>query len=238
MKTYQLILALLMSTLLLLGCSKPEREPGAVSGTPSTIEKTADQPSEIARRAGEISQALVEKTVDKTIEVTGMTPEKVEKAKAAMTKTTDRAVIETEVLVAKTEAAAKKVSQQVAEKTAAVEKAAVEKSTAALDKAETALEKATGTSTPAAPAAKTAPAPKAPETVTLENKKGKITLPHKKHAATFACALCHGDATSGPFDLGQEKGHTLCKGCHQEKGGPTACTGCHEKKAVKAVEGC
>jgi hypothetical protein len=41
------------------------------------------------------------------------------------------------------------------------------------------------------------------------------------------------------MELGQEKGHALCQGCHKEKGaGPTTCSGCHEKKAIKAVEGC
>lgn len=237
MKTYQLALTSLVSALLLLGCSKPEREPATSTGNQPAIEKTAERASELAQKAGEISQAVVGKAVDKTIEVTGLT-EKTEKAKAALTKTTERATLEAEIMAAKTEAAAQRVSEKLAEKGAVVKEAAEKKTAVALDKAETLVEKAREASAPAAPAADKATQVNIPETVDLENKKGKITLPHKKHAATVACAHCHGDAAPAPFQLGQAKGHTLCKGCHAEKGGPTACEGCHEKKPVKAVEGC
>lgn len=71
----------------------------------------------------------------------------------------------------------------------------------------------------------------APETVTLDNKQGPITLPHKKHADAHGCAACHGDQKPGPMDLGKEKGHALCQGCHKKmQAGPTSCTKCHQKK--------
>lgn len=76
------------------------------------------------------------------------------------------------------------------------------------------------------------------ESIVIDNKKGKIVLLHKKHAEAFGCAACHGDQKPGPFELGKEKGHALCQGCHKEKkAGPTTCAKCHQKK-VKAVEGC
>jgi hypothetical protein len=237
MKPSQLALVSIMTTLLLSGCSKPESTQ-EVTNKLTALEKSVGQASEIARRAGDASQAVVEKAVDKSIEATGQTPEIVEKAKAAVIATTDRTVMSAEIMAAKTEAAAQKVSQQVAEKTAAATKTAVETSTAAVNKADTLVEKATEASKAAVTPASTTPQPMAPETITLENKKGKITLPHRRHSTTFACGQCHGDTTPGPFALGQEKGHALCKGCHQAKGGPTACNGCHEKKAIKTVEGC
>ncbi|MDH4320577.1 MAG: cytochrome c family protein [Desulfobulbaceae bacterium] len=80
----------------------------------------------------------------------------------------------------------------------------------------------------------------APETVVLDNKNGKVTLPHRQHGKALGCAACHGDKAPGAMALGKDKAHALCKGCHKEKGtGPTACTGCHEKKKPAAgVEGC
>jgi len=76
------------------------------------------------------------------------------------------------------------------------------------------------------------------ESVVIDNKNGKVVLLHKKHAEAFGCIVCHGDQQPGPFELGKEKAHALCQGCHKEKkAGPTSCTKCHQKK-VKAVEGC
>jgi vacuolar-type H+-ATPase subunit H len=177
MKTCQLTLASIMIALLLLGCSRTDREPEAVPKNQVTIEKPADQTSDIAESAGKAKEAAIE--------------------------IPDQAVNKAEELAEKTEATAKEISDEVIEKTT------------------------TGAS------------PSVPEIITLENKKGKIILPHKKHSATIACKECHGDTDPGPMELGQEKGHALCQGCHKEKGaGPTTCNGCHEKKAIKAVEGC
>lgn len=95
----------------------------------------------------------------------------------------------------------------------------------AVDKAAQALEQAI----------KTEAAAGIPATVVLETKMGKVTMPHQKHADTFDCATCHGEATPGPFELGKDKAHALCMGCHKEKAaanvpaGPTKCTGCHVK---------
>ncbi len=75
------------------------------------------------------------------------------------------------------------------------------------------------------------------ETVVIDNKNGKVVLMHKRHAEAYGCTVCHGDQEPGPFELGKEKAHALCKGCHKEKNGPTSCNKCHQKKR-KAVEGC
>jgi len=95
----------------------------------------------------------------------------------------------------------------------------------AVDKAAQALEQAI----------KTEAAAEVPMTVVLETKMGKVTMPHKQHADTFDCATCHGEAAPGPFELGKDKAHALCLGCHKEKAaanvaaGPTKCAGCHVK---------
>lgn len=74
-----------------------------------------------------------------------------------------------------------------------------------------------------------APEVKIPETLVIENKNGNVTLPHAQHGEKYGCSACHGDAAPGPFELGKKKAHTMCKGCHKEKGGPVKCSGCHKK---------
>lgn len=70
---------------------------------------------------------------------------------------------------------------------------------------------------------------KAPETVVIENKNGNVTLTHAEHGKMYGCATCHGDNEPGPFELGKDTAHSMCKGCHKEQGGPTKCNGCHIK---------
>lgn len=102
--------------------------------------------------------------------------------------------------------------------------AGVEGAAEAVDKAAQALEQAIKTEAAAIPAS-----------VVLEAKMGKVTLPHQKHADMMECATCHGDATPGKLELGKDKAHALCMGCHKEKeaakapAGPTKCAGCHVK---------
>ena len=70
----------------------------------------------------------------------------------------------------------------------------------------------------------------APETVVIEASYGNVTLSHQMHAEAFGCVSCHGEGTPGALDLGKEKAHEVCKGCHLDKAaGPTKCTGCHVK---------
>ncbi len=76
------------------------------------------------------------------------------------------------------------------------------------------------------------------ESVAIDNKNGKVVLPHKKHAEAYGCPVCHGDKKPGPQKLGKDAAHALCQGCHKEtKRGPTDCNQCHQKKA-KSTEGC
>lgn len=78
-----------------------------------------------------------------------------------------------------------------------------------------------------------------PLIVTLDNKQGKIILPHKKHSESFECASCHQEGQPGPLTLGKEAGHALCQSCHKEqKAGPTKCSGCHIKTVRTPPEGC
>lgn len=69
-----------------------------------------------------------------------------------------------------------------------------------------------------------------PDSVTLTAKNGNVTFNHKAHAAAGDCKACHGDAAPGKLTLGKDKGHALCKGCHEtKKAGPTKCGECHKK---------
>ncbi|MBU3937606.1 MAG: cytochrome c family protein [Proteobacteria bacterium] len=150
----------------------------------------------------------VEQAMDKAKEAAEAVAEKVEK-------TTEAVVEKTEQKIEAVEKKATTVAEKVEEKVVP----AVEKSVAAV---KTTAAKLTTTV----------------ESVTIDNKNGKVVLPHKKHAEAYGCAVCHGDKKPGPQKLGKEAVHALCQGCHKEKkSGPTACNQCHQKKA-KALEGC
>lgn len=87
--------------------------------------------------------------------------------------------------------------------------------------------------------AKAMSAMEGPEIIVIDNEKGPVTLPHKKHGETLGCATCHAEAAPGPLELGKDAAHKLCKECHKEKGaGPTGCSECHGKKASRKMEGC
>lgn len=123
---------------------------------------------------------------------------------------------------------AKAVEEKVEEKAAEVEKKIepmVEKGKQTVADVKAAVEK------------KIAPVEPVAETVVIDNKNGKVVLPHKKHAEAQGCPACHGDQKPGPLKLGKDAAHALCLGCHKKnQAGPTSCTKCHQKKA-KAVEG-
>ena len=129
---------------------------------------------------------------------------------------------------ATTPAPIEQAAQQAQEAAGAAMKQAEQAATAVQEKAAAVVEKGEKAATEAKASIDKA---LAPETVTLDNKQGPITLPHKKHAEAHGCAACHGDQKPGPLDLGKEKGHALCQGCHKKmQAGPTICTKCHQKK--------
>lgn len=68
-----------------------------------------------------------------------------------------------------------------------------------------------------------------PEILIIKNKNGNVTLTHAEHGKNYGCESCHGDAVPGPFELGKDTAHAMCKNCHKEQGGPTKCSGCHKK---------
>jgi hypothetical protein len=155
------------------------------------------------------AKPAVERVKDKAVEVTEAAKEKLE--------------VVTEEVVEATKAVEDKIEKKTEQEAAvAVQEEKVEAAVKMEEKAASVVEKTTTTV----------------ESVVIDNKNGKVVLMHKKHAEAFGCAVCHGDQKPGPFDLGKEKAHALCQGCHKEKkAGPTSCTKCHQKKA-KAVEGC
>jgi hypothetical protein len=69
-----------------------------------------------------------------------------------------------------------------------------------------------------------------PKTVTYPASYGPVSFNHQAHAAALACSSCHSTDPPVKIELGKDKAHQLCKGCHQEKAaGPTQCNGCHIK---------
>jgi predicted CXXCH cytochrome family protein len=71
-----------------------------------------------------------------------------------------------------------------------------------------------------------------PVTVVIDNKNGKVTLSHKKHADAIGdCTKCHATKDGGKIaGLNKDKAHALCQTCHKEgKKGPTKCAECHKK---------
>ena len=81
-------------------------------------------------------------------------------------------------------------------------------------------------------AAGVAVAAEPPATVVIDNKNGKVTLPHKAHADKLGdCTKCHATKEGGKIaGFNKDKAHGLCKKCHEtEKKGPTKCNDCHKK---------
>lgn len=141
-----------------------------------------------------------------------------------------------------TEAVAKKAEQQIAtveDKVAATTAPVMEKIAPPATPPKTPTETAVKTEEKAPPTPATATKlTTTVESVTIDNKNGKVVLAHKKHAEAFGCTVCHGDKKPGPQKLGKNAAHALCQGCHKEKkSGPTVCNQCHQKK-TKALEGC
>jgi predicted CXXCH cytochrome family protein len=66
---------------------------------------------------------------------------------------------------------------------------------------------------------------------------GKVMFPATNGAVTFdhpahlerreTCRTCHGDERIEKVLLDKERGHALCRGCHEARGGPTRCSACH-----------
>ena len=69
-----------------------------------------------------------------------------------------------------------------------------------------------------------------PAKVELKTQSGIVTFPHPAHAKS-PCKTCHADDKGGKIaGLDRDRGHALCRGCHEkEKKGPFKCTGCHKK---------
>ena len=80
-----------------------------------------------------------------------------------------------------------------------------------------------------------------PPQVKFDTKMGTVTFDHAAHQTRVAdcqtchhkgvdagtCKSCHGVDPAAPKL--KDAFHTMCKGCHQDKGGPTGCKDCHKK---------
>ena len=64
--------------------------------------------------------------------------------------------------------------------------------------------------------------------VVMKAKHGDVTYDHKFHSTTLECAHCHGDGKPEKIIMDKDKAHSMCIGCHIEKGtAPTKCKECH-----------
>lgn len=79
-------------------------------------------------------------------------------------------------------------------------------------------------------AASTLPAVAA-DVIKFEAKNGTVTFEHKAHQERVQgdCTKCHQGAP-GKMNLGKDKAHELCIGCHKAMAaGPSKCNECHKK---------
>lgn len=81
-----------------------------------------------------------------------------------------------------------------------------------------------------------------PETVTYENKKGKVTFNHLKHQTNLTCADCHTNDPPAKIKVKGMSAHKFCVSCHEsnekaiaanapikKKDGVKTCDSCHQQ---------
>lgn len=172
------------------------------------------QPAQSApeEKAKPVAEAVQEKA-EEAAEQAGETADKVTEKAAEMAEKAEEAVKETAADAKEMGAGAVESSKEMLAKAEDKVVAAAESTKAAAGEAVEAVKQAV-----------------TPETVVLEASFGKVSMPHMRHADAYACATCHGDGVPGPFELGKERAHELCIGCHKQEGvGPTGCRDCHQK---------
>jgi c(7)-type cytochrome triheme protein len=70
----------------------------------------------------------------------------------------------------------------------------------------------------------------AADSVTYENKQGKVTFNHKAHSDKMKCDACHKEAKPAKIAVDKDGAHgAVCKDCHKAKNAPTKCGDCHKK---------
>ncbi|TLM68113.1 MAG: cytochrome C [Deltaproteobacteria bacterium] len=69
----------------------------------------------------------------------------------------------------------------------------------------------------------------AADSVSYDNKQGKVTFNHKAHGEKLKCDACH-QGKPAKIEVNKDAAHgAVCKDCHKAKGGPTKCGDCHKK---------
>jgi len=210
------LLVVLMAALMTLGCGKQEQ-------TQAPAEKSATETA--AAPAQEPSVVPAEQSATPT---TAQTEEATPEQAATETESTAPSMVDQMKEAAQAPAAA--VEQAVTESKDTMTAAASSVAETAEEAKQAAMDKMAEGAAVVAETAQAAGAAMAPDSVVLKASYGDVTLPHKMHAENFECSVCHGEGAPGALELGKDKAHALCKGCHQEKGaGPTKCSACHVK---------
>ena len=209
MKRTSLLIVLLVASLSVVACSKKEEaqapEKAAETAAVAVTEKAAEVGAQAEEKAAESAAQVQEKAAESAAQVQEKAVEAAAEVKEEAVEAAAEVKEEAVEAAADTQKAAQAATEQAAEVAAEVEEKAA-------DAAQAVAEAASG------------------DNIVIENTYGKVTFNHKVHAESFDCALCHGEGEAGALDMGKEKAHAACKGCHQEQGaGPVKCSECHVK---------
>jgi cytoskeletal protein RodZ len=205
---------MVMAALILAGCDKPQtaEAPAPVKETASAQTVVADEATAVVEQA---AVTAVAEAVPQEVAPAQQLAEPGEVAAAPVETAVAEVQQLAEPVIAEAQQAAAAAVEQVQTTAAAVVAAGQQ----------------TVTEVAEAAVAAVSPAPvSAPEILVLENNYGAVSFTHAWHGQQLGCTTCHGEATPGPFELGKDRGHALCKECHAaQKQGPTKCGDCHKK---------
>lgn len=225
MKQYFVVLAVV--ALLVVGCEKKEEQapipqpveqvkPTLVDQAKDTVEQVAEQASEMVESASELVKETGAATEQAVKEVVTVAVEDVSVAAEVAEEKVEEIVVAAEQQIA---AAEVQLKQEGAALVNGLLAAPAEGESQGGDLLSSVVAVATESATTVEP----------PMTVVVENAKGDVTIPHAMHGKRYGCPTCHGDTTPGPFELGKDRAHKLCKDCHKLEKVSVSCSKCHKK---------
>ena len=222
---------ILVCGLLLTGCGEKETttstEP-APAVQPTVVEQVKKTTEDVAKQATEVVETGTQLVKDTAADAKLAVKEVVAAATKDVTAVTEVAKQKTAKIINSSKQKVVEVKEQLQQEGTQLLNG-LEKSPATSETPDNLLPSVTALAGSVTAPGKVATKVQASETLVIENKNGNVTLFHAEHGKLYGCASCHGDAVPGPFELGKDTAHAMCKGCHKEQGGPTKCTECHKK---------